>query len=67
MEETFNHTVKDILTESLSHEKKALDMYKTLLDTVSNASIYLEEFARSMIGQEEMHNLELKKMLRDFS
>jgi bacterioferritin len=55
------------LTESLSHEKKALDMYKTLLDTVSNASIYLEEFARSMIGQEEIHNLELKKMLRDFS
>jgi bacterioferritin len=67
MEETFNHTVKDILTESLSHEKKALDMYKTLLDTVNNASIYLEEFARGMIGQEEMHNLELKKMLRDFS
>ncbi|MFM7405324.1 MAG: bacterioferritin [Cuspidothrix sp.] len=67
MEETFNHTVKDILTESLSHEKKALGMYKTLLDTVTNASIYLEEFARGMIGQEEMHNLELKKMLRDFS
>jgi bacterioferritin len=67
MEETFKHNVKDILQESLSHEKKALDMYKTLLDTVNNASIYLEEFARGMIGQEEMHNLELKKMLRDFS
>ncbi|QSJ16786.1 bacterioferritin [Nostoc sp. UHCC 0702] len=67
MEETYQHTVKDILAESLSHEKKALDLYKNLLDTVSNASIYLEEFARGMIGQEEMHNLELKKMLRDFS
>ena len=67
MEETFKHNVKDILQESLSHEKKALDMYKTLLETVNNASIYLEEFARGMIGQEEMHNLELKKMLRDFS
>ncbi|MTJ49688.1 bacterioferritin [Dolichospermum sp. UHCC 0259] len=67
MEETFKHNVKDILQESLSHEKKALDMYKSLLDTVNNASIYLEEFARGMIGQEEMHNLELKKMLRDFS
>lgn len=67
MEETYQHTVKDILAESLSHEKKALDLYKSLLDTVSNASIYLEEFARSMIGTEEMHNLELKKMLRDFS
>ncbi|MBC5795274.1 MAG: bacterioferritin [Sphaerospermopsis kisseleviana] len=67
MEETFKHTVKDILEESLSHEKKALDMYKTLLNTVEDASIYLEEFARGMIGQEELHNLELKKMLRDFS
>ncbi|BAZ79077.1 MAG: ferritin-like domain-containing protein [Sphaerospermopsis sp.] len=67
MEETFKHSVKDILEESLSHEKKALDMYKTLLNTVEDASIYLEEFARGMIGQEELHNLELKKMLRDFS
>ena len=67
MEETYQHTVKDILAESLSHEKKALDLYKSLLETVTDASIYLEEFARSMIGQEEMHNLELKKMLRDFS
>ncbi|BAY12427.1 ferritin-like domain-containing protein [Calothrix sp. NIES-2098] len=67
MEETYQHSVKDILAESLSHEKKALDLYKNLLETVTNASIYLEEFARSMIGQEEMHNLELKKMLRDFS
>jgi bacterioferritin len=67
MEESYKHSVKDILTESLSHEKKALDLYKDLLETVTNASIYLEEFARNMIGQEEMHNLELKKMLRDFS
>lgn len=61
MEETYKHTVKDILQESLNHERKALEMYKSLLDTVANASIYLEEFARSMIGQEELHNLELKK------
>jgi bacterioferritin len=67
MEETYQHTVKDILAESLTHEKKALELYKTLLDTVNNASIYLEEFARGMIGQEEMHSLEMKKMLRDFS
>ncbi|AFY46706.1 bacterioferritin (cytochrome b1) [Nostoc sp. PCC 7524] len=67
MEETYKHSVKDILEESLNHERKALEMYKTLLDTVADASIYLEEFARTMIGQEELHNLELKKMLRDFS
>ncbi len=67
MEETYKHSVKHILEESLAHEKKALSLYKDLLDAVTNASIYLEEFARTMIGQEEMHNLELKKMLRDFS
>jgi bacterioferritin len=67
MEESYNHSVKDILEESLSHEKKALSLYKDLLDVVNDASIYLEEFARTMIGQEELHNVELKKMLRDFS
>lgn len=67
MEETYKHTVKDILTESLSHETKALKLYKDLLDTVEDASVYLEEFARTMIGTEELHTIEIKKMLRDFS
>ena len=67
MEETYKHTVRDILEESLAHEKKALELYKSLLNTVEDASIYLEEFARTMIGQEELHNIEIKKMLRDFS
>ena len=31
------------------------------------AAIYLEEYARTMIGQEEQHSLELKKMLKDYS
>ncbi len=42
-------------------------MYKNLLDTLEDASVYLEEFARTQIGQEELHNIEIKKMLRDFS
>jgi bacterioferritin len=67
MEETYKHTVKDILAESLSHESKALKLYKDLLDTVQDASVYLEEFARNMIGTEELHTIEIKKMLRDFS
>ncbi|MBF2073066.1 MAG: bacterioferritin [Synechococcales cyanobacterium C42_A2020_086] len=67
MEETYKHSVQDILQESLNHEKQALDLYKKLLDVVNDASVYLEEFARSMIGQEELHNIEIKKMLRDFS
>ncbi len=67
IEETYKHSVRDILEESLNHERKALELYKQLLDVVENASIYLEEFARTQIGQEEMHNIEIKKMLRDFS
>jgi bacterioferritin len=66
MEETYKHSVKDILEESLAHEKNALQMYKKLLDIVEDASVYLEEFARTMIGTEELHNIEIKKMLRDF-
>jgi bacterioferritin len=67
MEETYKHSVRDILQESLAHEKNALDLYKKLLDIVEDASVYLEEFARTMIGTEELHNIEIKKMLRDFS
>jgi bacterioferritin len=67
MEETYKHSVRDILQESLAHERNALDLYKKLLDIVEDASVYLEEFARTMIGTEELHNIEIKKMLRDFS
>lgn len=66
IEETHKHSIYDILLESLNHESAALSLYKSLLETVEGASIYLEEFARGMIGQEELHNMELKKMLRDF-
>ncbi len=67
IEETYEHSIYDILLESLNHETVALGLYKSLLEVVSDASIYLEEFARTMIGQEELHGMELKKMLRDFS
>jgi bacterioferritin len=67
IEETHKHSIYDILLESLNHESSALNLYKNLLEVVEDASIYLEEFARTMIGQEELHGMELKKMLRDFS
>lgn len=66
LEESNEHSTHAILAESLKHEHAATDLYKELLDAVENASVYLEEFTRSMIGQEERHQLELKKMLRDF-
>ena len=65
IKESFKHSMKAILEESLAHEQRALDLYKTLLETVQDRSIYLEEFARTQIGQEELHGLELRKMLRD--
>ena len=65
--ETNNHSIKDILQESLAHELNALSLYKELLIEVEGSSVYLEEYARGLIGQEEQHQLELKKMLKDFS
>ena len=67
IEETNSHTIKDILEESLEHELHALNLYKKLLASVENKSIYLEEYARAQIGEEEQHSLELKIMLKDFS
>ena len=65
--ESFQHTVKDILEESLAHENAALKLYKKLLDQVTNRSVYLEEFARTQIAAEEVHGIELQKMLRDIA
>ena len=65
IDETYRHSVQDILQESLAHEQRALNLYKELLETVEDRSVYLEEFARTQIAQEEVHGLELRKMLRD--
>ena len=65
--ETNNHSIKDILQESLAHEMHALGLYNELLQEVEGSSVYLEEYARGLIGEEEQHQLELKKMLKDFS
>jgi bacterioferritin len=66
IEETGRHAIKDILEESLGHEMHAVGLYKKLLEEVEDKSIYLEEYARGMIGEEEQHSLELKRMLKDY-
>ena len=66
IDETHRHSIKDILEESLDHELHALSLYKKLLSNVADRSIYLEEYARGLIGEEEQHSLELKAMLKDF-
>ena len=66
IEENHNHSVHQILQESLEHEMNAVSKYKELLNEVADASIMLEEYARGQIGMEEQHALEIKKMLKDF-
>lgn len=62
--ETEKHDIGDILRESLEHEKKALTAYYDLLKIADGKSVLLEEFARDMIVQEELHLDEVNKMLR---
>ena len=60
--ETNDHSIQGILEESLAHEVHALNLYKELLTIVEGQSVYLEEYTRDLIGQEEQHQLELKKI-----
>ena len=53
-----------MLRESLDTERRALGLYRELLDAVADASVGLEEFARQMIQAEELHAAEVDKMLR---
>lgn len=62
--ESNKHRIDDILEESLVHERKQVDLYKTLLETVQGQSVLLEEFARRMIAEEETHISEVRKMLK---
>jgi len=67
IEENHNHSVEQILEESLEHEEQAVSLYRELLTEVADKSIMLEEYARGQIGMEEQHALEIRKMLKDFS
>ena len=62
--ETHKHGINDILIESLEAEKVGLALYQRLLELVRDRSILLEEYARKMIAEEEVHLGEVNKMLR---
>ena len=66
IEESHDHSVVQILQESLDHEMSAVEKYKELLTEVEDASVMLEEYARGQIGMEEQHAMEIKKMLKDY-
>lgn len=65
--ETHKHSINDILSESLNHEKEQLGNLHSLLKLVEGQSVYLEEYAREMICEEELHVSEVEKMLRSQS
>ncbi|MBL8395279.1 MAG: bacterioferritin [Candidatus Accumulibacter sp.] len=62
--ETHRHDIGDILRESLEHETKARAAYYRLLELVAGKSVLLEEYARELIVDEELHADEVNKMLR---
>lgn len=62
--ESSKHSVETILRESLDHETIQLELYYNLLKLVEGKRIGLEEYAREMIMEEEMHIAEVEKMLR---
>ena len=62
--ETEKHSLNDILNESLEHELSQLNNLYTLLKLVEGKSVFLEEYAREMITEEEAHVAEVRKMLK---
>jgi bacterioferritin len=62
--ETHNHDIGAILKESLAFEQEGLDLYRQLLELVRDRSITLEEYARKLIAEEQVHVTEVDKMLR---
>jgi bacterioferritin len=62
--ESHKHSLTDILKESLEHEMEQLENLHGLLKLVEGKSVYLEEYARQMIFEEENHVAEVNKMLR---
>ncbi len=62
--ETHKHGINDILLESLEAEREGLKLYKQLYEVVRDRSVLLEDYARRMISEEEIHIGEVNKMLR---
>lgn len=62
--ETHKHGINDILIESLEAERTGLTLYRELYELVKDRSVLLEDYARRMIAEEELHVGEVNKMLR---
>ena len=62
--ETSRHDIDQILREAMEHEQEGVDAYRKLLELVRDRDIMLEEYARRMVHDEEVHISEIEKMLR---
>ena len=61
---THHDTVDEMMQEMILHERAGIELYMKLLRLVEGKSVSLEELAREMVRNEEMHVTEIEKMLR---
>ncbi|HEX8963674.1 MAG TPA: ferritin-like domain-containing protein [Rhodocyclaceae bacterium] len=63
--ESHHHEIGAILRESLAHETESLNHYYELFRLSEGRSVLIEDYARELITEEEMHAGEINKMLRN--
>lgn len=61
---THHDAVDEMMQEMLTHERRAIQLYRELLSVSEGRDVSLEELARQMIRQEELDVAEIEKMLR---
>lgn len=61
---THHATVDEMMEEMLTHERRGIELYRKLLAISEGRDVSLEELARQMVRNEEMHVAEIQKMLR---
>jgi len=61
---THHPALDEMMQEMLIHERKGIQLYETLLGLVEGRNVSLEEYARQMIRNENLHVAEIDKMLR---
>ena len=61
---THHPTLDEMMQEMLIHERSGEVLYEALLALVEDRNVSLEEYARQMIRNENLHIAEIEKMLR---
>ena len=61
---THHDTIDEMMQEMIVHERAGIELYGKLLRLVEEKSVSLEELAREMVRNEELHVAEIEKMLR---